>query len=202
MSWISVGVGAASAIAGGIKSSKAKKEKNRAASEAANMKEVPLENIAAGLKVSTLGAKNRQEGQSVLEATQMASLENSGTRGILAGTGSVAAGSQAVNRDIAANLDEQQKEIDMIKAEDEGRLRNIKEQRNKDKLAALSSQYNAAADAEQQGYAGIVQGASMAGGALASKYSGTGSSSSVKGKNTGQFSSDKYKLKGSIKDYK
>lgn len=174
-SWVAVGVGGLSAISGGITAIGANKRKKKIASEVANMKEVPLENIATGLKVSTLGAKNRKEGQSVLEATQMASLAGSGTRGLLAGTGSIAAGSQAVNRDIAANLDEQQKEIDMLKAEDEGRIRGIKEQRNKDKLAALSSQYNAAADAEQQGYSQILQGVSQAGAAYAGKSASTAS---------------------------
>jgi hypothetical protein len=48
------------------------------------MKDVPLENIANGLKVSTLGAKNRQEGQSA--RTQTATLADAGTRAILGGT--------------------------------------------------------------------------------------------------------------------
>src|SRR6188768_463770 len=146
MSWIAVGVSAAGAIAGGIKAGKAKKDQKRIAREAANMKEVPLTNIADQLKVSTIGAKNRQEGQSVLEATQTAALQNSGTRAVIGGAGRVAAGSQAVNKDIADDLDRQQKNIDTLKAEDSGRIRTTREERNKAKLSALSSQYNAARD--------------------------------------------------------
>jgi hypothetical protein len=74
-----------------------------------------------------------------------------------------------VNRDIAANLDEQQKQIDGIAAQDNARIRGTKEDRNAAKLAALSSQYNAAADAQQQGFGNIIQGAGMAGTAASGK---------------------------------
>ncbi|MES2864113.1 MAG: hypothetical protein V4666_08345 [Bacteroidota bacterium] len=169
-SWIAVGVGAATAIAGGIQANKAKKDKKRAAQEAANMKDVPLENVANELKVSTIGAKNRQEGQSALEATQIDALQQAGTRGVIGGAGIVAAGSQAINKDISADLDLQQKEIDAIKSQDAARIRSVKEERQKAKLAALSSQYNAANDAEQQGYGNIIQGAGSAGSAAAAKW--------------------------------
>jgi hypothetical protein len=52
------------------------------------MKDVPLENIANGLKVSTLGAKIDR--RTVLEATQTATLADAGTRAILGGTANVA----------------------------------------------------------------------------------------------------------------
>jgi hypothetical protein len=173
MAYISIATGATSAIMGGIKAFSGGKEKKRIAKEAANMKELPLENIANGLQVSTLGAKNRQEGQSVLEATQTASLAGAGSRAIIGGVGRVAAGSQAVNQDIAANLDQQQKQIDVMGAEDNGRIRGIKEDRNAAKLAALSGQYNAAADSQQQGFGNIIQGAGMAGMAAGTSTSGT-----------------------------
>lgn len=165
MSWVAVGVGAATAIAGGIQANKAKKDKKRLAQEAANMKEVPLENVAEQLKVSTIGAKNRQEGQSALEAAQIDALQQAGTRGVLGGTASVAAGSQAVNKDISADLDLQQKEIDALKSQDAARIRDVKEERQRAKLAALSSQYNAANDAQQQGLGNVIQGVGMAGSA-------------------------------------
>jgi hypothetical protein len=57
-----------------------------------------------------------------------------------------------VNRDIAANLDEQQNKLTALCAQDSARIRGTKEDRNAAKLAALSSQYNAAADAQQQGF--------------------------------------------------
>lgn len=171
MSYIAIGTASAGTIMGGIKAISANKQKKRLAKEAANMKEVPLTNIADELKVSTVGAKARQEGQSALEATQMATLQEGGTRAIGVGTGRVAAGSQAVNKDIAVNLNEQQQNIDQVRAQDSQRIQMTKEQRQQAKLAALSSQYNAAADAEQQGYGNIAQGAAMAGtAAMSSDY--------------------------------
>lgn len=185
-SWVAVGVGAATAIAGGIKASKAAKDKKAAAEEAKRMEEVPLTNIAEELKVSTIGAKNRQEGQSALEAAQTAALSEAGTRGIVGGFGKVTAGSQNLNRDIAADLDQQQKNIDMLRAEDAGRIRLTKEERKKAKLAALSSQYNAANDSQQQAYGNIIQGAGMAGGALANRpASNSGTSAAPKFSGTG-----------------
>jgi len=195
MSFVSVGVAGASLIAGGVKAFSANKQKKKLAKEAANMKEVPLTNIADELKVSTVGAKARQEGQSALEATQTAALQEAGTRAIGVGAGRVAAGSQSVNKDIAVNLNEQQQNIDQVRAQDSQRIQMTKEQRQQAKLAALSSQYNAAADAEQQGYGQMIQGASMAGSSL-------GGTSAKVGKNTGQFSSSKYKVASSINDYK
>ena len=198
-SWVSVGVGAATAIAGGIKANQANKKKKRLKAEAENQKEVPLDNIANELKVSTIGAKSRQEGQSVLEATQTAALQDAGTRAILGGAGKVAAGSQAVNKDIAIDLDRQQKEIDMVRAEDSAKIRSTKEDRQRAKLAALSSQYNTAADQEQQGYGNMIQGAGMAANAGANKWGGSGAST-TRGSNgtTGMFSSSKYSVPDSI----
>lgn len=180
MSYVAIAVGASTAIMGGVKAIGAAKDKKKAAAEAARMKEVPLENIAKGLQVSTLGAKNRQEGQSVLEATQTAALSGAGSRAIIGGAGRVAAGSQDVNKDIAANLDEQQKQIDMIGAEDNARIRGIKEDRNASKLAALSGQYNAAADAQQQGFGNMIQGVGMAGTAAGGSTSDTSKTTSGK----------------------
>jgi len=195
MSFVSVGIAGASTIMGGIKAFGANKQKKRIAKEAANMKEVPLTNIADELKVSTVGAKARQEGQSALEATQTAALQEAGTRAIGVGAGRVAAGSQAVNKDIAVNLNEQQQNIDQVRAQDSQRIQMTKEQRQQARLDALSSQYNAAADAEQQGYGNMIQGVAMAGSTL-------GGTSAKAGKNTGQFSSSKYKVASSINDYK
>lgn len=200
MSFVALGVSGTVALASGVASTglgiagsiKGGKEKKRIRREAANMKETPLTNIADELKVSTVGAKLRQEGQSALEATQTASLQEAGTRAIGVGAGRVAAGSQAVNRDIAVGLEEQQQNIDQVRAQDSQRIQMTKEQRQQAKLAALSSQYNAANVQQQQGMANAVSGLGMA----ASSFGGT---SATKGKNTGQLSSDKYKIPSSFK---
>jgi hypothetical protein len=164
MAWvgISAGIGGATAIMGGIQSLSAAKAKKKAAREAANMKDVPLTNIADGLQVSTIGANLQKEQQARLAAGQVDAMSEGGARSIIGGVGRVSAASQDVNNNISADLDQQQKNIDMTRAEDEGRIRGIKEGRYSDKLAALSSQYNAANDAQQQGYGNMIQGAGMA----------------------------------------
>lgn len=170
MSWVAVGVGAVTAVGGIIKSGQEKKAKRKAAQEAANLEEVDLNNIGQGLQVSTRGADLKREAQARLDATQTESLREGGTRAILGGAGRVTANSQDVNNAIGDDLDAQQKEIDQIVAEDNARIRGTKEDRKNRKLAALSSQYNAANEGQSQGYGNIIQGLGTAAGALSSKY--------------------------------
>ena len=170
MTWVAVGVGGASAIMGGISAISAGKQKKKIAQEIANQKEVKLTNIADGLQVSTLGTDLQKEEQARLAATQTSALADAGSRALGVGVGRVSAQNQNVNANIAADLDAQQKNIDMMKAQDEGRIQMTKEQRQQAKLAALSSQYNASADAQAQGMGNMMQGVGMAGGAIAGKY--------------------------------
>ena len=167
MAWISVGIGGASAIMGGISSISAGKQKKKIAQEIAKQKEVKLTNIADGLQVSTLGSDLQKEEQARLAATQTGALADAGSRTLGVGIGRVSAQNQNVTANIATDLDAQQKNIDMMKAQDEGRIQMTKEQRQQAKLDALSSQYAGAQDAQAQGMGNVMQGVGMAGGALA-----------------------------------
>jgi hypothetical protein len=122
---------------------KAAKEKKAAQREIANMKSSELVNSGDSLSVSKLGAEAQQQEQARLASTQVQSAADSGTRGIIGSVGKIAAGNQNQNQQIAANLDEQQKDIDIYKAGDQQNIRAMEEERFRDKLAALSSQYNA-----------------------------------------------------------
>lgn len=175
MTYFSVGIGGASAIWSGIQAGKANKQKKKIAQEIAKQKEVKLTNIADGLQVSTLGSDLQKEEQARLAATQTSALADAGSRALGVGVGRVSAQNQNVNANIAADLDTQQKNIDMMKAQDEGRIQSVKEQRQQAKLAALSSQYAGAQDAQAQGMGNMMQGVGMAGGALAGsgKLAGT-----------------------------
>lgn len=173
MTWVAVGVGAVSLTTGIIKSSKEAKNKKRIAKEIANQKEVKLDNVADGLQVSTLGSDLQKQEQARLVSTQTSALSDAGSRALGAGIGRVAAQSQDVNAKIAADLDAQQKNIDMLKAQDKGNIRLTKEQRQQAKLAALSSQYNASADAQAQAQGNMIQGLGMAAGAYANKSTKT-----------------------------
>lgn len=169
MTWVSVGVGAAGVLSGGISALGAGKQKKRIAREIANQKEVPLTNVADSMQVSTLGSDLQKEEAARLAATQTSALQEGGTRALLGGLGRVTANNQDVNAKIAADLDAQQTNINNLKAQDEGRIQSVKEQRAQAKLAALSSQYNAASQAQSQGLGNIIQGAGMAAGAYANR---------------------------------
>jgi hypothetical protein len=164
---ISAGAGALTAVTGAVSMFTEGKRKKKIANEIKNIKEAPLMNIADGMQVSTRGADLKKEKQAQLAATQVSSLQDAGSRALVGGIGRVSEANQDVNDGIAANLDEQQNNITNVRAQDEQRIQQTKEQRNANKLAALSSQYNAASQNQAQGMANIIQGAGTAGNALA-----------------------------------
>lgn len=187
MSWVAVGVAGVSVVSGVIASSKAKKEKKRIAREIANQKRPELTNIAEGLQVSTRGTDLQREEVARNSATSLDALSEAGTRSLGVGVGRVAAVNVDSNAKIGANLDEQQRNIDMIRAQDNSSIRGIKEQRSAADLAALSSQYNAANQAQQDAYGNIVQGLGTAGNAYANKTKKTNGTSGKKSGGLGSF---------------
>jgi hypothetical protein len=170
---VSAGAGALSAVTGVVSMISANKQKKAIAKEIANQKYDEVTNIGDGMRVSTLGADLQKEQQAKLAATQTSALQDGGTRAMLAGMGRVSAGSQNVNAQIGANLDEQKARIEDVTAQDNARIQGVKENRTNARLAALSSQYNAASQNASQGMANAVQGVGMAGNALANSSSGT-----------------------------
>jgi hypothetical protein len=156
---ITGGIGAATGIVSAISEGKNKK---KIAREIANQKAVPLTNVADGLQVSTRGADLQKEEQARLAATQTAALQDAGSRALVGGIGKVSANSNSVNANIAADLDSQQKDISRIGAQDDIRIQTTKDQRAKDKLAALSSQYNAASQNQQMGIGNAISGLGQA----------------------------------------
>jgi hypothetical protein len=138
------------------------KQKEQARKALEEYKRQELKNVGENLTVSTLGTDALREEQSKLTAQQIESLSGGGNRSLVGGLGRVEAGNQAVNDEIAASLDEKQKEIDMIVAEDEARIRSMNENREIGDVSALSSQYNAGNEAMQQGIGQAVQGIEMA----------------------------------------
>lgn len=137
-----------------IKGAKDAKDAKRALE---NYERQELTNIAEGLQVSTLGADLQREEQARLAATQVGALQGAGSRGVIGGLGRVEAGSQQMNRQIGAELDAQQKQIDQMRAQDEANIRGMQEQREQQDVAALSSQYNAGNQMMWQGIGGIAQ---------------------------------------------
>lgn len=158
--------GGMSVVGGAYNMIQGAKQRKDAKNALDNYKRKELKNVAEDLQVSTLGADRQREEQARLSATQIDALQGAGTRGIIGGLGRVEAGNKAVNADIAANLDEQQKQIDAMKAEDDARIRGIQENREIGDINALSSQYNAGNEGFQQGIGQVIGGA----GAIANQF--------------------------------
>lgn len=137
-----------------IKGAKDAKDAQRALE---NYERQELTNIAEGLQVSTLGADLQREEQARLAATQVGALQGAGARGVIGGLGRVEAGNQQMNRQIGAELDAQQKQIDQMRAQDQANIRSMQEQREQQDVAALSSQYNAGNQMMWQGIGGVAQ---------------------------------------------
>ena len=161
--------GGMSVVGGAYNMIQGSKQRKDAKNALNNYKRQELKNVAEDLQVSTLGADRQREEQARLSATQIDALKGAGTRGILGGLGRVEAGNKSVNADIAANLDEQQKQIDAMKAEDEARIRGIQENREISDVNALSSQYNAGNESFQQGIGQAIGGAGAIGNAVLKK---------------------------------
>jgi hypothetical protein len=113
----------------------------------------PFENV----QVSTLGADLQREEQARLMAGQTEALQGAGVRGLVGGLGRVEAGNQMMNAQIAADLDQQQRQIDMSLAQDMANIRGMQEQREMQDIGALSSQYNAGQQMFMAGLGGIAQ---------------------------------------------
>ena len=158
--------GGMSIVGGAYNMIQGAKQRKDAKNALDNYKRQELKNVAEDLQVSTLGADRKREEQARLSANQIDALQGAGTRGIIGGLGRVEAGNQAVNADIAANLDEQQKQIDAMKAEDDTRIRGIQENREIGDINALSSQYNAGNESMQMGIGQAIGGA----GAIANQF--------------------------------
>jgi hypothetical protein len=123
-----------------------------------NYERQELENIANGLSVSTLGADLLREENARVSASNVEALRGAGTRGIIGGSGRVGAETNRMNREIAADLDRQQRQIDEIGARDQAVIRNMQENREIGDISALSSQITAGQNQQQMGMGQFLKG--------------------------------------------
>jgi hypothetical protein len=144
-------------LGSGYQAIKGAKDARDAKNALDNYQRQEFNNVAEGMQVSTLGADLQREEQARLAATQVGALQGAGVRGVLGGLGRVEAGNQILNRQIGAELDAQQKQIDQMYAQDEANIRNMQEQREMQDISGLSSQYNAGNQQMWQGIGGIAQ---------------------------------------------
>lgn len=123
-----------------------------------NLKSPELTNAFKDQQVSTLGSDLRRQEAGRNTASSIDALKGGGARAIIGGIGQVQANNNQVNAEIGANLDQQQKDINMNKAQDDINIRNIKENRYNNDVNSLSSQINSASDSENQSIANAFQG--------------------------------------------
>lgn len=142
-----------------IQSFSGAKQKRDAAKALENLPVPELKNPYENLQVSTMGADLRQQEQQRLEGSQIEALQGAGVRGLVGGLGRVEAGSQSVSAQSAADLDAQRKAIDQAIAGDETAIRTMEEQRRRENVAALSSQFSAGQQQQWQGLQGAFQSA-------------------------------------------
>lgn len=121
-----------------------------------------LKNPYKELQISTAGAEMRADEAARVSSTVVNAGRAGGTRGIAATAGRAQAQNNLVNRDIAANLDEQQKAIDMAAAQDDTKIRSMTEKRQSDELAGYGNMVDVGMDMRHQGYGDLV----AAGGAI------------------------------------
>ena len=120
-----------------------------------------LKNPYEDLQVSTLGAELRLEQMNTTTASTVEAIRGSGTRGIIGSLGKVQAANTQASREVAANLDEQQKTIDYAAAGDQVRKRGMMESRQVNELAGygqmlsvgMGMKYGGAADVQASGQA-------------------------------------------------
>lgn len=123
-----------------------------------------LTNVYGGLSVSTRGADLQREEMARATATGVQALQSGGVRGLVGGLGRVQAGVTSQSRQIGADLDMQQKEIDRLRASDESRIQQMTERREEADLAGLGQQQMVGQQNLYSGIGDIAQSASALGG--------------------------------------
>jgi len=131
-----------------------------------NYERQQLTNVADGLQVSTLGSDLQRQEQARLASGQIEGLRGAGTRGLIGGLGRVEAGNQNVMAQTGASLDQQQKEIDQMRAQDQARIRQMQENRENADISGLSSQYNSSKQDMNMGMGNMLRGVGSAFGGM------------------------------------
>jgi hypothetical protein len=116
-----------------------------------NFKWQELKDPYGDLSVSTLGADMRKEEASRTTATSVDALSQGGARTLLGGLGKAQDSNNQVNKDIAAGLDEQQKNLDKLSAGQMVANQTAIEKRQGDELAGYGQMMNQGMAMKSQG---------------------------------------------------
>lgn len=133
MAAVAGGAALAKGIAGAVQASKARKALE-------NFQRQELKNITEGMRVSTLGAELQTQEAQRRFATSVDALRSGGVRGVVGGLGQQEQLQQSQQQQIAAGLDQQQRQIEMMRAQDEARIQGMQEQRETFDIGRLAGQ--------------------------------------------------------------
>ena len=147
-------IGGAGAIAQTVAGAKQKRDTKKALE---SYQRQEFSNVADNLSVYTHGVEMQMEESARLGASSVDALSRSGARGVIGGVGRLQQSQQMQQRQIAADLEQQQARIDQIRVQDEARIRQMREQREMQDIAALSSQQQAGQQQMWSGIGGIAQ---------------------------------------------
>lgn len=127
-----------------------------------NYERQDLTNVYAGMSVPTRGAQLQTEGayQTQAETAQLAS--QSGARGAIGGSQTIAENTRQAMERIGANLQESELRLQQMFAEDEARIRGIQEQREQQDIAGLGAERATAEARKDAGWDTMVSTASSA----------------------------------------
>jgi hypothetical protein len=169
-----MGIAAAgvAAVGGIVKGVMGAKQASKARKAIDSYQRQDLTNIYEDLSVSTKGAELQREELARATATSIGALQQGGIRGVLGGIGKVQEQNIAASRQIGADLDIQQKEIERLQAGDEARIQQITEQREQADLAGLGQQLSVGQQNLMGGIGDIAGAASAFAGGVGSKGAG------------------------------
>jgi hypothetical protein len=143
--------GSASQIIGGAK------QKRAALKAAREFQRQELKNYAEGRQVSTLGATLAREEMARQTAAGIGALQAGGIRGVVGGIGALQEANTRGARQIGAELDIQQQQLDREVMAENQAIRQMQEQRDVQELNAIQAQMNAGEQMQQAGIGGIAQ---------------------------------------------
>lgn len=153
---IAVGI---SALSSGVNLVSGLSRKAKAKKALRNFKRQKLKNVTEGMRVSTLGAEFKMQEASRRFSTSVDALRSGGVRGVVGGLGRQEQIQQAGMQQITADLDRQQMMIDRMAAQDEARIRQMRENRENAAIAGLGKEISEGRNQAMAGAAGLAKSA-------------------------------------------
>lgn len=136
------------------------KDKKRAERALNDYERQSLDNAFENIQVSTVGSDLMREESGRTTSNLVDATRNAGLRGILGGIPKIQAGNNSANQEARKYLDDQVNQRQYAIAEDNVKIRGIKENRDNANIAALSSEVNAGKQDIWNGMIGAYKGVS------------------------------------------